>query len=177
MSEPFVGQIQLIGFTFAPLHYSMCNGQIISISENQTLFALIGNTFGGDGRSTMALPDLRGRVPIGVGTGAFGDHYSQGQFGGQGSVTLTTQTLPQHTHAFMATSEPGNFNFISPSKDTILATTSDGTIDYYAPAASLTSMNGGTVSTTGGSASHTNIQPCLAINFVIALTGLFPSRN
>lgn len=171
MSEPFVGQIQQMSFSFAPKNYALCNGQLLAISENQSLYALLGTQFGGDGRTSMGIPDLRGRVPMGA-----GHSYYQGLFGGAETVTLTTATLPQHTHDFMATSDPGNTNIISSNKDTVLAT-SDGSIQYYTSASSLTAMNSSTSGSTGGGNAHTNVQPFLSINFIIALTGIFPSRN
>lgn len=171
MAQPFIGEIRMVGFNFAPVNWAMCNGQTIAISQNTALYTLIGTTFGGDGINTFQLPDLRGRVPITQGTGAGLSAYVIGQLAGTENVTLTVQQIPQHRHAFQCNSAAGTQG--SPSGAFLALdahTEMYGTIDNG-------TMNPNSIGFTGGSAPHTNIQPILAITFVIALFGIFPTQN
>lgn len=167
MSEPFLAEIRMVGFNFAPRGWALCDGQILPINQNQSLYSLLGTTYGGDGRTSFALPDLRGRVPIHKGEGI-----SLGQKGGNESIVLTTTQIPAHSHTPNAAGGVANNNLPSGA---LLA---QATQVYHGPTAStMVQMRNGTVSITGGSQAHTNQQPYSSVNFVIALQGLFPSRN
>jgi len=165
MAEPFLSEIRMMSFDFAPRGWALCNGQLLPINQNQALFSLLGTTFGGDGRVNFALPDLRGRVPIHVGSG-----HTLGERGGEQAHTLSISELPTHTHALNA--NIGTGNTASPSTTTVLAK-SPG--DLYGPPTGLTAMNPTTVTNTGGSQAHLNMQPFLTMSFCIALQGIFPS--
>ena len=182
MADPFIAEIVMFGGNFAPRGWAFCEGQLLPISQNTALFSLLGTTYGGDGRTTFALPDLRGRAPLGPRHGPGLSDYRLGQMGGVENVTLQTPQIPSHTHT--ATSQA---NAVTPggnSNDAVNnlwaddAGVSSGT--YHSGPANAT-MNAGAVSTNvnpaGGGQSHTNIQPYLAVNFIIALTGIFPPRN
>jgi microcystin-dependent protein len=163
MAEPFLSEIRIMSFIFAPKGWALANGQLLPINQNQALFSLLGTTFGGDGRVNFALPDLRGRTPIHVG----GSH-TLGERGGEQAHTLSISELPTHTHTAAAatvaaaTNSP-NGAFLAPS-----------TAVYHAPS-TLTSLNPGTITNTGGSQAHLNMQPFLTLSFCIALQGIFPS--
>lgn len=173
--EPFLGEISIAAFNFPPKGWAFCNGQILPINQNQALFALLGTTFGGDGRTTFALPDLRGRAPVHAGSGISPNAgVSLGERGGQASVTLNSTQIPAHSHAMAATTALANST--DPNAKA-LAAKGRGGANVYAPAANLTPMAPAAVSTVGGSQAHENTQPSLALNFVIALRGVFPSRN
>jgi len=159
----------MFGGNFAPRGYAMCNGQLMSISQNNALFALLGTTYGGDGVNTFSLPDLRGRVPVHIGTG-----FVQGQSSGSETVTLLTSQLPAHNHSAGCTN--GSANKAAPAGN-IWATEPNGVTAFYTEMTSDSTMNGGLVGLVGGSQAHENLQPFLAINFIIALFGVFPSRN
>lgn len=163
MSEPFLGELRLFAFGFAPKGWAMCNGQLLTIAQNQALFSLLGTTYGGNGQTTYALPDLRGRVPMHMGGG-----FNQGQAAGQERHTVTIQEMPAHNHLVNASTANGNA-----ADPTMLAQFSNG---YGAPA-SLTTLHPATVANTGGSQPHENRQPLLVLNWCIALQGIFPSRN
>ena len=170
MSEFFIGQVSMYGFDFPPKGWAMCNGQLLAINQNQALFSLLGTTYGGNGVQTFGLPDLRGRTPLHFGNGAGLTPRTQGERSGEENHTLLTQEVPPHTHALNASKDAGssfipNNNFIANANLPIAAT---GT-----PVA----MIAGGIGNAGGSQAHTNIQPYLVINFCIALTGIFPSRN
>jgi len=168
VSEPYLSEIRLVSFPFPPRGWAFCNGQLLPINQNQALFALLGTTYGGDGRITFGLPDLRGRTPIHMGGG-----FTLGQLGGEASHTLTIGELPQHIHPVTATTAgattgiPGN---------TVMLATSSGANGYQTPQ-SLVAMDPGASSMVGGSQPHENQQPYLALAFCIALVGIFPSRN
>ena len=167
MSEPFLGEIIMFGGNFAPNGWAVCDGQLLSISSNPTLFSILGTAFGGDGRTTFGLPDLRGRVPVHPATTGLGVK------GGAETVTLNASQLPVHTHSVQAASAA--------------ATSGDPTGNVLAQFSTATNVSGdptnlvatdpAAVANTGGGQSHTNLQPFLAVSFIIALSGLFPSRN
>ncbi|HZU86799.1 MAG TPA: tail fiber protein [Anaerolineaceae bacterium] len=162
MAEPFLSEIRMVSFSFAPRGWALCNGQLLPINQNQALFSLLGTTFGGDGRVNFALPDFRGRAPIHVGSG-----HTLGERGGEQAHTLIQSELPGHTHILSASSA-------APNAGTAAGNTFAANANAYA-AAPDTAMNPGLVSTTGGSQAHLNMQPYLALNFIIALQGIFPS--
>lgn len=166
MSDPFLGEIRLTSFTFAPRGWAFCCGQLLPITQNQALFSLLGINYGGDGRTNFALPDMRGRVPIHKST-----VFNVGQSGGEETHTLTLQELSAHTHNVMATNAEGTDT--SPSGK---MPASSGDTALFAPATSPSagSLNSGP---TGGSQAHENRQPYLCLNFIIALQGIFPSRD
>lgn len=166
MSEPFLGEIRLASFSIAPRGWALCNGQVLPISQNQALFSLLGTQYGGDGRTTFALPDLRGRVPVHAGDGV-----RTGQRGGSEAVTLTTAQIPAHTHDLAVSSQRASLD--DPAGAYWAA---DGSQSRYAAAAD-SAMAGGLVGTAGGSQAHENRQPSLVVNFIIALQGIFPPRN
>jgi microcystin-dependent protein len=172
MSEPFLAEVRMMGFNFAPRGWGFCDGQILPINQNQSLYSLLGTTYGGDGRTTFALPDLRGRTPIHVGRSNGGQFHTEGQKSGEETHTLSANEMPQHDHVLMANAEPGNSS--SPSNNT-LANFPAGYTDYSP--ASAVEMRSGSITNVGGGQAHENMQPYLAVNFCIALQGLFPSRN
>lgn len=165
MAEPFVGELRMFAGNFAPAGWMFCNGAILQISEYETLFNLIGTTYGGDGQSTFALPDLQGRWPIHVGAG-----FAQGQTGGTETVTLTTQQIPNHVHQAMGASTATSSSPVG----TVPAQWSDA--EYSTAAAGGTLLAGG-VGTSGGSQPHDNLPPYLVVNFIISLFGIFPSAT
>jgi microcystin-dependent protein len=165
MAEPFLSEIRIMSFDFAPKGWAMCNGQLLPINQNQPLFSLLGTTFGGDGRVNFALPDQRGRTPIHVGSG-----HTLGERGGEQAHTLSLAELTQHVHGMNASSLDANTNL--PAND-VLATASN----IYNPAGSLTTLTPATQTNTGGSQAHLNMQPFLTLTFCIALQGIFPSPN
>ena len=180
MSEPFLGQIMLVGFNFAPTGWAMCNGQLLSISQNTALFSLLGTQYGGDGVQTFGLPDLRGRVAVGTGQGPGLSPYVVGQVTGSETVTLTVNQMPAHSHLVGANA--ANATVASPS-GADLAQTVDSTrgavVNTYStpPMTAPVTLDPATVKPSGGSQPHPNIQPCLALNYIIALQGIFPSRG
>jgi microcystin-dependent protein len=171
MAEPFLSEIRLMSFNFAPKGWAQCNGQLLPINQNQALFALLGTTFGGDGRVNFALPDFRGRTPIHVGSG-----HILGQRAGEQAHTLTVNELPSHVHSASGTSTiatqpaPGG-NLLGTVDPTALTT------NLYAGPNNLTALAPATIANTGGSQAHQNMQPYLTITFCIALQGIFPSPN
>ena len=182
MSQPYVGQILIFGGNFAPAGWMLCAGQLLPISENETLFQLIGTTYGGDGESTFGLPNLQGRVPLHMGQGPGLSSYTIGQAAGVDNVTLTTQTLPSHNHSALAANSDGNSN--KPGTGTILSNeggADKAAVSIYAPwdntPANMTTLLPGSVGPVGGSQPHENRQPLLVLNFIISLFGVFPSPN
>jgi microcystin-dependent protein len=171
MATPFIGQITMFGGNFAPFGYAFCNGQLLSIAQNTALFALIGTTYGGDGQTTFGLPDLRGRVPVHQGQGPGLQSYVIGQNGGTETVTLITSQVPAHSHTLAANSNPGDSS--SPANSFFAAVSSS----IYSSSAPNAQMNAAAVGLAGGSQPHDNMLPFLVINFIIALQGIFPSRN
>ena len=177
MSEPFIAQIVMFGGNFAPRAWAFCDGQLLPISQNTALFSLLGTTYGGDGRTSFALPDLRGRAAIGPRNGPGLSTYQLGQRGGVETVTLNQTQMPAHTHT-VASAMKGHDGSANQTE------AEDGTLasgNQYNSGAPDVDMHAGAVTTTignaGGNLSHENRQPYLAINYIIALTGFFPSRN
>ena len=171
--EPFVGQIQAFGFSFAPRGWALCDGQLLSVSTNDALFSLLGTIYGGDGRNTFGLPDLRGRVPMHWGSGPGLSTYRIGEKGGLEEVSLTLNQLPSHNHTFNVVAEAPS-GATKPS-GAVLANPSTETYSSHAtPDAVLKSS---AVGQNGGSLPHKNIQPSLAISWCIALVGIYPSRS
>lgn len=166
MSEPFMSEIKLVSFNFPPKGWAQCDGQFLPINQNQALFALLGTTYGGNGQTTFALPNLRGRVPIHMGSG-----HTLGEAAGSTAVTVNIQQLPTHLHGLQATNVDANRtsvptgNFIGPVNN------------MFSAAANLTTMNPTDVTSVGGSQAHNNMMPYLVLNFIIALQGIFPSQN
>lgn len=171
MSEPFLAEVRIVGFNFAPRGWAFCDGQILPINQNQSLYSLLGTTYGGDGRTTFALPDLRSRSPMHVGRSNGGGFHTLGQKSGEETHTLSLTEIPQHDHLLEASS--ANATVTNPSGRVLAATTSD----VYTDSAATVDLLSGTSLNTGGSQAHENMQPFLALNFCIALQGLFPSRN
>jgi microcystin-dependent protein len=167
MSEPFLGQISIFSFNFPPKGWAFCNGQLLPINQNQALFSLLGTMYGGDGRTTFALPDLRGRVSMHMGAG-----HTQGESGGQESVTLTLAQMPQHSHPVMsntgagtATSPAGKFWWKDSGGNAVYSTVGG------------TTLNPNAIIAVGGGQPHPNVAPLLTVSYCIALVGIFPSRN
>ncbi len=163
MAEPFLSEIRLMSFAFAPKGWALCNGQLLPINQNQALFSLLGTTFGGDGRVNFALPDLRARAPIHVGSG-----HTLGERGGEQAHTLSIGELPTHTHVAMAS--PTNANVPS-----AVGSVLGGALNTYRTADNLVALHASSVTNTGGSQAHLNMQPFLVLTFSIALQGIFPS--
>lgn len=172
MAEPFLGETRIFSFEFAPKGWALCNGQLLPINQNQALFSLLGTTYGGDGRTTFALPDLRGRVPIHAGNGFF-----LGANGGEASSTLTLQSLPAHTHMVRVSGDvaklqlPTNGVLAQAPINVYSNSTLDGSVE------TLNAMNPAASTAIGGSQPHENMQPYLTLNVCIALQGIFPSPN
>ena len=171
MSDPYIGEIRMFAGSFAPAGWAFCDGQLMPISQNDALFTLIGTTYGGDGQETFALPDCRGRAPMHMGTGPDGVTYQLAETGGVESVTLTIQQIPVHNHALVGTADPatelnpqGNLLGTSPA------------IKYVRVASPVANMNAQTISPVGGSQPHDNMQPYLAISFIMSLFGVFPHQ-
>lgn len=169
MSQPFVGEIRMFGGNFAPAGWMFCEGQLLPISENETLFNLIGTTYGGDGQNTFALPDLRGRIPIHVGPG-----FALAQSGGVETVTLTTSQIPAHSHVPQASNVSASPpNVTSPSNNVW----AQSTLGAFSTAAPTVSMDPGAIGSMGGSQPHDNMVPFLCVSFIISLFGVFPSQT
>jgi microcystin-dependent protein len=166
MSEPFYGEIKIISWNFAPKGWAFCNGQLLPINQNQALFSILGTTFGGDGRVNFALPDFRGRVPVHVGSG-----FVLGQQAGEEAHTITQSEMPAHVHQVQATSDAGTTGAPAANLLATISTKAYGTVGN-----NLTTLQPGTVTNTGGSQPHQNMQPYLTLNFIISLGGIFPSR-
>lgn len=180
MSEPFIAEIRLLPFTFAPRGWAFCHGQLLPISQNTALFSLIGTSYGGDGRTTTALPDLQGRAPMHPGRGPGLSTYRLGEPSGVEAVTLIEATMPKHNHSMRA-NQTGADQHTPTSAEIIAEGHKPGrsggiSVDLYNTSADAT-MNAETLALNGGGQAHDNMQPFLAINFCIALQGLYPSRN
>jgi len=170
MATPYLSQISLFAFGFAPKGWALCNGQLLPINQNQALFSLLGTQYGGDGHTSFALPDLRGRAPM-----HRSDPGLQGQAVGVESVSLTANQLPRHTHALRADADLANSNL--PANALPAARPRGGLVMYGAPGGSAAPMSPASVSSSGGNLPHDNMQPYLTLNFAIAMVGIFPSRN
>ena len=171
MSSPFVGEVRLVGFTFAPVDWNLCDGSILAISANPTLYNLIGTIYGGNGQTTFGLPDLRGRVPVHQGTLAGGSNYPLGQMGGVESVTLSLNQIPKHNHQFQCNSSSQGAT-AAPNNATV-----GGGPEVYRSSTPAAAMNQGAISFSGSGLPHENRQPFLAMNWVIALAGVYPSQG
>ena len=169
--DPFLAEIRLFPFNYAPTGWAFCDGQLLSISQNTALFALIGTFYGGDGRSTFGLPNLQGSAALGVGQGPGLSQYFQGQIGGSQNVTLLTSEMPAHTHALQGLADPAESN--SPTGK-LLARSTAGAVYGTAPAGSQLAPT--SVSVQGSGLPHNNMPPYLTLNFCIALQGIFPQR-
>ena len=172
MGQPYVGEIKMFGGDFAPNGWLFCQGQLLAIADYNTLFQSIGTTYGGDGQSTFALPNLSGRVPVHQGNGPGLTNRVIGELGGTEAVTLTSQQIPQHTHAAVVSSSAGSTGVPSSS-----VTLGIADIDLHIIESPSVNMNTATIGNTGGSQPHNNLQPTLAINFIISLFGIFPSPS
>lgn len=192
MSEPFIGEVVLFGGNFAPRNWALCDGQLLQINQNQALFSILGTTYGGDGETTFALPDLRGRVPIGTGSGPGLTPRSLGQSDGTETVTLNSTQMPSHMHTGPAsglsatlrghTGSEAEATAPSPTRALSKFTTPIGVNAYSNSEANQTPIGGPqlvvqSVANTGGSQVHENRQPLLGVNYIIAIRGIFPSRN
>lgn len=173
-SEPFVAEIFMGGMNFAPRGYATCQGQLLPIAQNTALFSLLGTTFGGNGQTTFALPDLRGRVPMGWGQGPGLSPRDLGETGGEENTTLLVTQIPAHNHLLNASSEAGDS---SVPTGKVLANTGALDKEYRTLGASTVQLNASSISATGGNQPHNNLQPFLVLNFYIAVEGIFPSRN
>jgi microcystin-dependent protein len=170
MSQPYVGEVRLVGFNFAPVSWSICNGQLVAISENATLFNLIGTTYGGDGQSTFGLPNLQSRIPIHFGSNGVST-YVIGQTGGVETVTIGTSQYPAHTHSLMASTNTTGGN-------TATGNVVNSGLTAYTPSTPNSAMLAAQVGTNGGgNQPHNNLQPYLALNWIIALYGVYPSQS
>ena len=165
MAQPYVGEIRMFAGNFAPAGWMFCEGQLLPISENETLFQLIGTTYGGDGQSTFGLPDLRGRIPLHQGNG-----FTLAETGGAEEITLTVSQIPAHSHPLLAANAVGNDP--NPNNNVLAESSAVSLYQSGAPAAAMATQS---ISSTGGSQPHTNFQPYLCVNFIISLFGIFPS--
>jgi microcystin-dependent protein len=174
MSEPFLGEIRMVGFNFAPRGWAFCAGQLMSIAQNTALFSLLGTTYGGDGRVTFGLPDYRGRAPMSFGQGPGLTNRVQGEASGSETVTLISSEMPMHNHLVNANNSAGAVNTPNGS---FLAGTARGAVALYAATSDGSVLAPQSVGLAGGNQPHNNLQPYLVVNFVIALQGIFPSRS
>jgi microcystin-dependent protein len=179
MSEPFLSEIKLVSFNFAPKGWAMCNGQFLPINQNQALFSLLGTTYGGNGQTTFALPNLRGRLPMHMSSS-----HTLGEAAGSSGVTLNVQQLPAHNHTLSAhNAAPGvvNGNLGAATKvfaqGLAIVTGGNQPVNIYGTGTMNQGMSSASITNTGGSQAHNNLMPYLVLNFVIALQGIFPSRN
>ncbi len=177
MSDPYMGEIRMFAGSFTPRSWANCSGQLLAISQNDALFALLGTTYGGDGRTTFGLPDFRGRIPIHQGVGPGLSSRIMGQKFGVEEITLNVNEMPNHNHAFVGSTDDADSS--NPGND-VLGSQSDGDQPYAAmpsDPANLQNLNSQTIGYTGGNLSHNNMMPYLCVNFIICLFGIFPSRQ
>lgn len=170
MSDPYIGEIRMFGGSFPPSGWAFCHGQLMPISENDALFTLIGTTYGGDGQETFGLPNLQGRLPMHMGT-ALGQTMQLGEMGGVESVTLTTNQMPAHTHPVIASAAPGFAN-----RPTGMSPGTSPNVDLYGDQPTTNDLSPNSVIPAGGSQPHDNMQPFLAISYIISLFGIFPTQ-
>lgn len=178
MSEPYVGEIRMFAGNFSPRGWAYCDGQLLAVSQNDALFSLLGTIYGGDGRTTFGLPDMRGRLPVHNGQGPGLSDRRLGGKGGAEKETLVSNQIPSHNHAFMASGQPAME--ISPTGRVLAKTPADAGDNFYAPPADPSlqvNLLHGVVGRAGGTQSHTNLMPFLCVNFIIALFGVYPSRH
>lgn len=171
MSEPFVGEIRMFAGNFAPRGWAFCDGQLLAVSQNDALFSLLGTIYGGDGRTTFGLPDMRGRLPIHAGTGPGLSPRRLGAKAGAENVTLTVNQMPSHGHPFQGTASAAT------SRDPVGNSPAEAQADAYVEDLTAFSLASQAVTATGGSQSHTNMMPYLCVNFIVALVGIYPSRQ
>jgi microcystin-dependent protein len=169
MSEPFLGELRIVGYNFAPRGWAMCNGQLLAINQNAALFSILGTTYGGNGQTNFALPNFQGRAPIHVANG-----FALGQTGGEQNHTLSINEIPQHTHSVNGSS--GNGNRLTAAGNT-WAVEGSNTTFIYSNGSQDAHMAPSAIANNGGNQPHSNMQPFLVLNFIIALQGIFPSRN
>jgi len=170
VSNPFLGEVRMFGFGFAPKTWALCNGQLLSIQQNAALFSLLGTMYGGNGVNNFALPNLQSRVPMHRSNDGT---YVQGAIAGSEQVTVTQATMPSHIHFLVGTTTTANVKL----PRSALATSAVATDFYYSPATNLSTLNPSSIGMTGSGVGHSNLQPYLTINYCIALQGIFPSRN
>jgi microcystin-dependent protein len=170
VTNPFLGEVRSFGFGFAPKNWALCNGQLLSIQQNAALFSLLGTMYGGNGVNNFALPNLQSRVPMHRSNDGT---YVQGALGGTEQVTITNATMPAHNHFLVGNTTTANLRVPTG----VLATSAVATNFYYSPATNLSTLNPASIGMTGGGVGHSNLQPYLVINYCIALSGIFPSRN
>ena len=179
MGQPYIGEIRIFGGNFPPAGWAFCDGQLLAIAEYDTLYNLIGTTYGGDGQNTFGVPDLRGRVPVHQGNGP-GQTYVIGQMGGSETVTLTAQQMPQHTHSLVSTSTPATTS--TPTGQSIFADIGPAgisSLNAFVPytGTNQVALNANSVSLAGGNQPHDNMQPYLGLNFIISLYGVYPTQS
>ncbi len=178
MSEPYIGEVRCFGFNFPPRNWALCNGQLVAIAQNSALFAILGTTFGGDGRSTFGLPNLQGQIPMHWGSGQGGFNTQIGEAQGTPNVTLTAQQIPQHSHSVTtAAATVAAERSASPTSASFLSSTKGEALYQNPPVTPNSAFSPRAISPSGNSQPHDNMQPYLALNFCISLEGIFPSRN
>jgi microcystin-dependent protein len=174
MAEPFIGEIKMFAGNFAPRGWATCDGQLLAIAQNTALFALLGTTYGGDGRTTFGLPDLRGRLPLHAGNGPGLTSRTQGARSGSELVSINANQMPGHGHTPRCTNQPGT---TASPEGAIWAGVSHGTAYTDGPVTTTANANANAIGSTGGAQAHPNLMPYLCVTFIIALVGIFPSRN
>jgi microcystin-dependent protein len=174
MTDPFLAEVRVVGFNFPPRGWAQCNGQVLPISQNTALFALLGTMYGGDGKSTFALPNIQGQAVLGPGQSPGTSDYVEGQAAGSQAVTLLNSEMPVHNHGAQASIDDAQFQ--APAPDRALAYSNPGYAYQTNSSQNLVTMNPQTLSVAGGSLPHNNMQPYLVLNFIIALQGVFPPR-
>jgi microcystin-dependent protein len=175
MAQPFVGQIISVGFSFAPVGWQMCDGTLLPISEYEALYSLLGTTYGGNGTSTFAVPDLRGRAPLCMGQGSGLPNYIQGQIAGSESVTLIANQVGAHSHSLLASTKNGSAT--NPASGLALGQNPVSTVPVYGPSSTNVALAGSSIGNSVGGVPHENRQPYLTINYIISLFGVYPSQS